>query len=193
MQRAVFLDRDGVLIRDADLLVLPEQVELSAGAPQAVGRLRASGFKVVVISNQTVIARGLASEEDVESVHNMIQKSLSSSGGGLIDRFYFCPHHPQATLPEYRIECQCRKPGPGMLLRAAGELDLDLEASYMVGDRPSDIIAGQSAGCRTILVQTGMHVAPPIYSPYAASMQVEPDYVCAGLDEAVDIILGPAG
>ena len=99
-------------------------------------------------------------------------------------------NRPNATLPQYRVECHCRKPRPGLLLRAAQELDLDLGASYMVGDRISDIIAGQRAGCRTILVQTGMHTAPPIKSPDAIDTSLEPDYVCPDLSAAVEIILG---
>ena len=188
--RAVFLDRDGVLIHDVDLLTQYDQVELYACAPQAIRRLQEAGFVVVVVSNQTVVARGLASEQDVELIHAWIQQLLCMSGGGEIDRFYFCPHHPNATLPQYRVACDCRKPRPGMLLRAAQELDLDLEASYMVGDRISDIIAGQRAGCRTIMVQTGMHTAPSIESVDPLEMAVEPNYVCADLGAAVEIILG---
>ena len=186
---AVFLDRDGVLIRDVHLLTRCDQVELYACAPRAVRRLQEAGFVVVVVSNQTVVARGLASKQDVERIHAWIQELLRMSGGGETDRFYFCPHHPNATLPQYRVECDCRKPRPGLLLRAAQELDLDLGASHMVGDRISDIIAGQRAGCRTILVQTGMHTAPPIEAPDAIDTSLKPDYVCADLSAAVEIIL----
>ena len=189
-RRAVFLDRDGVLIRDSDLLTRCDQVELYACAPQAIRQLREAGFALVVVSNQTVVARGLASEQDVERIHAWIQQLLRTLGGDEIDRFYFCPHHPNATLPQYRVDCECRKPRPGLLLRAAQELKLDLAASYMIGDRISDIIAGQRAGCRTILVQTGKHTAPPIESPEVLDMSVEPDCVCADLGEAVEIILG---
>lgn len=191
--RGVFLDRDGVIIRDIDLLTQPNQVELYATAPQAILQLREAGFAIVVVSNQTVVARGLASEQDVELTHAWIQQLLRTSGGGEIDRFYFCPHHPNATLPEYRVACNCRKPRSGMLLRAAQELDLDLGASYMVGDRISDIIAGQRAGCRTILVQTGMHTAKPIESVDALEMTVDPDYVCTDLAAAAEIILEDMG
>jgi D-glycero-D-manno-heptose 1,7-bisphosphate phosphatase len=188
-RRAVFLDRDGVLIRDVDLLTRCEQIELYACVPRAIRRLREAGFAVVVVSNQTVVARGLASEKDVELVHAWIQQLLCMSGGGEIDRFYFCPHHPNATLPQYRVECDCRKPRPGMLLQAAQEMNLDLGASYMVGDRISDIVAGQLAGCRTILVRTGMHTAPSIETTDTLEMTTEPDFGCANLGEAVEIIL----
>ena len=189
-RRAVFLDRDGVLIRDLDLLTRCDQVELYACAPQAICQLREAGFAIVVVSNQTIVARGLASEQDVELIHAWIQQLLRISGGGEVDRFYFCPHHPNATLPQYRVECDCRKPRPGMLLRAAQEMNLDLGASYMVGDRMSDIVAGQRAGCQTILVQTGMHTAPPIESVDLVEVTAEPDYLCADLGEAVEIMLG---
>ena len=187
---AVFLDRDGVLIRDVHLLTRPDQVELYACAPQAIRRLQEAGFAVVVVSNQPVVARGLASEQDVERIHAWIQELLRKSSGGQIDQFYFCPHHPNATLPQYRLACDCRKPRPGMLLRAAEEMDLDLGASYVVGDRISDIVAGQRAGCQTILVETGMHTAPPIESAEPLDESVEPDYVCADVGAAVEIILG---
>ncbi len=189
-RRAVFLDRDGVLIRDVDALTQYDQVELFACVPRAIRRLRESGFAVVVVSNQAVVARGLASERDVERTHAWIQHLLRMDGGVEIDRFYFCPHHPDATLPQYMAACDCRKPCPGMLLRAAQELDLDLGASYMVGDRISDIIAGQRAGCRTILVQTRMHMAPPVESGESLEMTAEADYVSADLGAAVEVILG---
>lgn len=170
---AVFLDRDGVIIRDVHLLTRCEQVEIYDFASQAVRQLKDAGFVVVVVSNQSVVARGLASEKDVELVNARIQQLLGGEG---IDRFYFCPHHPNATLPQYRAVCSCRKPNPGMLLRAAQELDLDLKSSYMVGDRLSDVLAGQRAGCKTILVNNSKQF-------------VEPDYVCADLGKAVGVIL----
>lgn len=192
-RRAVFLDRDGVLIRHVDLLIRTDQVELHPGASQALQRLRGSGFALIVVTNQPVVARGLGSEQDVEGVHETIQRLLRASGAGEIDRFYFCPHHPRAELPQYRLACQCRKPRPGMLLRAARELEIDLPASYIVGDRISDIIAGQRAGCRTILVESGLHRAPPIESPDPFDPTVQPDYVCADVAAAADIIPAALG
>ena len=186
--RAVFLDRDGVIVRDVDLMTRRDQVELSPQAPQALHRLREVGFRLVVVSNQTVVARGLASEEDVNDIHDWIQHLLQPYDVG-IDRFYFCPHHPSATLPQYRVDCDCRKPRPGMLQCAAEEMNLDLPASFMVGDRPSDVIAGWRAGCRTILVETGKHTEPFIESGDMLEYTAEPDYTCPDLTAAVDYII----
>jgi D-glycero-D-manno-heptose 1,7-bisphosphate phosphatase len=118
-----------------------------------------------------------------------VQELLRKSGDSRIDGFYYCPHHPSATLPQYRTACQCRKPRPGLLLHAAREMGLDLAASYMVGDRPSDIAAGRRAGCATILVETGRHTDPPIESPDDMMADAKPDHVCPDLTAAVDLIL----
>lgn len=182
-QPAVFLDRDGVLIEDVHLLTRPDQLILFSYVPAALRRLKQAGWALVVVSNQAVVARGLATEAEVVALHLHLQELLDDS----IDRFYFCPHHPNATLPAYRQDCTCRKPRPGMLLQAAHDLDLDLKASYMIGDRPSDIEAGYQAGCATILVSTGMEAQPLIESimPITAT----PDYTCESLETAVHIIL----
>lgn len=185
---AVFLDRDGVLIEDVVLLTKRDQVHLYPGVALALRKLHEAGFALVVVSNQTVVARGLATEEDVEQINGYIQRLLYESSRVRIERFYFCPHHPNATLPQYRVNCKCRKPRSGMLLQAAGDLDLDLAASYMVGDRISDVIAGRNAGCMTLLAETGMHSAAPIESD-AIDTSVVPDAVCANLAEAAEMIL----
>ena len=189
MQPAVFLDRDGVLIEDVHLLARPAEVRLTDGAPQAVQALKEAGYQVVVITNQTVVARGLAAEEDVEAVHEWIQYLLVEAGGDRVDAFYFCPHHPNATVSQYRVACECRKPRPGLLLQAAAERGIDLPRSYMVGDRTTDIIAGQRAGCKTILVESGRHLEPPIETPDPIDSSCRPDFVCADLCQAVRLIL----
>jgi len=187
-RRAVFLDRDGVLIEDVHLLTRSDQVRLCPGASDAIRELRCAGFVIVVVTNQTVVARGLASENDVLTVNEHIQHLLSETNGEKVDRFYVCPHHPNATLVEYRVDCACRKPRPGLLFQAASELNLNLAASYMIGDRMSDIVAGHRAGCTTLLVETGMHTAPSIESS-ATDMSVIPDVVCSDLMEAANWIL----
>lgn len=189
-RRAVFLDRDGVLIEDVGMLTRRDDVHLYAETPRALKRLHGAGFAVVVITNQPVVARGLATEQDLRDIHMWIQQLLRSSGGAEIDRFYFCPHHPNADLPQYRADCQCRKPKPGLIIQAADEMDLDLPSSYMVGDRLSDVAAGVSAGCRTILLETGMHTAAPIESPEPSAEPATPDHVCRSVGEAADIIVG---
>ena len=187
---AVFLDRDGVLIEDVHLLTKPSQVRLMEGAAQAVKTLREAGYQVIVVSNQTVIARGLATEEDVEIVNQQIQRLLRTEVGQGVDAFYVCPHHPSATLIQYRMSCDCRKPRPGLLLHAAAEHDIDLSRSYMIGDRITDVIAGQRAGCRTIMVESGKHLDPPIESPDPLDLNVRPNHVCPSLLQAADYILG---
>ena len=192
MKPAVFLDRDGVLVQDVDLLNRREDVRLLAGVPEALGLLKRAGYSIQVVSNQTVVARGLASETDVCALNEYIQQIIEHSGGPRLDGWYFCPHHPKANVPAYRINCECRKPQPGLLLRAANEHGLDLSASYMVGDRITDIIAGARAACRTVLVQTGMHARPPIETAEPLDVSVRPDFICAGLQEAAAWILSRA-
>jgi D-glycero-D-manno-heptose 1,7-bisphosphate phosphatase len=182
-QPAVFLDRDGVLIEDVDLLVDEDEAHLLAGVPEALTTLNAAGFTLVVVTNQPVIARGLATEDEVQHIHQHLEHRLAAKGAG-IDAWYYCPHHPHATLPEYRVDCDCRKPGCGMLLTASRERDIDLARSYLVGDRVTDIAAGAAAGCRTVLVKSGKHEAPPIQTARAFDRTVKADHECASLLEA---------
>lgn len=185
---AIFLDRDGVLIEDVDLLTRPDQIHIYAGVPQALAALSAAGYLLFVVTNQTVVARGLATEGDVEDLNAFLGEQLAAGTGCRIEKFYYCPHHPEATLPQYRIACTCRKPHPGMLLTAAREYGVDLGSSFMIGDRISDIVAGRKAGCTTILVETGMHQARPIVSD-AMDLTVVPDHVCRDLPAACRCIL----
>lgn len=189
MNRAVFLDRDGVLVEDVDVVTEPAQLRLLPGVPAALRRLHDHGFRLVVVTNQPIVARGLATETDVAAVHVALAGLIQQGGGTAPDRFYFCPHHPNATVPDYRTDCDCRKPRPGMLWRAARELDLELPASYLIGDRITDIIAGMKAGCRTILVETGKHLAPPINTRDPIDPLVKSDFRCADLAAAAKWIL----
>jgi D-glycero-D-manno-heptose 1,7-bisphosphate phosphatase len=191
-KRAVFLDRDGVLIHDTDLLVDPEQVRFFDGAVRAVRDLHENGFLVVVVSNQSVIARGLVTHEQVGYINDLISEAISPEGGPVVP-FYVCPHHPNATIDFYRVDCSCRKPRPGMLLEAAEQHDINLGASYIVGDRPSDIAAGSQAGCRTILVRTGEENSLLIESAGWPSARPIPNLVCNGIEEAAQLILKDAG
>ena len=190
--RAVFLDRDGVIIEDKNLLTKVSEIRLLPGVPGALNRLRSAGFRLIVVSNQPVVARGLATEAEVERINDAINQQLKESSGAGIDQFYFCPHHPNATNPVYRVNCDCRKPRPGLILRAAKDHAINLSASFLVGDRITDIIAGARAGCRTILVQTGQHEAPSIQTAEPIDPTIQPDWSCADLNEAVDWILKQA-
>lgn len=187
--RAVFLDRDGVLIEDVDWLTRPDQIRILPGVPQALRRLAQAGFRLIVVTNQPIVARGLATEAELETLHAAIGAQLAGGGAPLLDRFYYCPHHPRATLAAYRVVCDCRKPRPGLFLRAADDFGLDLGASFMVGDRITDIAAGAAAGCRTILVQTGKHLEAPIHTVEAIDPALKPDWTCADLSAAAEWIL----
>ena len=151
---AVFLDRDGTLIREEHYLSRPEQVSLLPGAAAAVRTLNEAGMPVVVVTNQAGVARGIFPESRIAEVHARLADLLAVEGAR-VDAFYHCPHHPSANIDAYRCDCECRKPRPGLLRTAARELGLDLSRSWMVGDKRSDLEAGAAAGCRTVLVRTG--------------------------------------
>lgn len=152
--RAVFLDRDGTINVEKDFLSDPADLELENGSAEGLRLLHDAGFVLVVVTNQSGVARGYYSEEDIARVNEALASMLEAEGAKL-ERFYHCPHHPEGTVARYARRCDCRKPAPGLLLRAAGELGIDLEGSYMVGDYTRDLEAGRAAGVKTVLVRTG--------------------------------------
>jgi len=151
---AVFLDRDGTIIRQVELLHKVEEMRLLPGAAEAIRLFNGAGLQVVVVTNQPVVARGISSEVEVAEMHEALNRKLQKRTAH-IDAFHFCPHHPNATLASYRVACECRKPNPGMILQAAAEHDIDLSASAMSGDTTQDMLTGRRAGVKTILVRTG--------------------------------------
>lgn len=153
MVRAVFLDRDGTINIEKDYLCHIDDFEFIPGTPEAIRRLNQAGFLVIVVTNQSGVARGYYTEEDVEILHRQIDRHLALSGAH-VDAWLYCPHHPSGR-GSYGLPCSCRKPLPGMLTEAARRYDIDLTNSIMIGDKLDDIAAGQAAGCRTILVRTG--------------------------------------
>ncbi len=164
MNRAVFLDRDGVInkISEGQFVNSISELELIDGAIEGIKLLKSVGLKVVVVTNMPQVARGLCTESDVEKLHEEL-KNLLEKEGAIIDAFYYCPHHPethhQDIKPEfmkYRIVCNCRKPNTGMIVEAANQFDIDVKNSFLIGDRTVDIKTGENAGCRTILVKTGI-------------------------------------
>ncbi len=155
-RRAVFIDRDGTLNEESSYLYLPEDCRFIPGSIDAVALLNAAGFLVVVATNQSGIARGYYTETDLEKLHEYMACELESRGAR-IDGWYYCPHHPD--YPSAADDCSCRKPLPGMLWRAAQELEIDLASSWMIGDKRADIEAGIAAGCKPILVLTGYGAA----------------------------------
>ena len=157
-QKAVFLDRDGTINTYVGFLRKPEQLTLLPGTAEAVRRINASGYLCIVVTNQPVIARGEVTVPELETIHNRMETLLGLEGA-YVDAIYYCPHHPHkgyaGEIPELKIECGCRKPKPGMLLKAAEDFNIDLSQSWMVGDGENDIGAGRNAGTRTCLLGEG--------------------------------------
>lgn len=154
-QKAIFLDRDGTINEYVGFLTKPEELELIPGAAQAIKRLRRTDYLIVVVTNQPVVARGEVTEEELREIHNKMETLLGMEGA-YVNAIYHCPHHPHkgydGEVVELKIECDCRKPKAGMLLQAAKDFNIDLENSWMVGDRECDVLAGKTAGCRTALI-----------------------------------------
>jgi len=162
VNKAVFLDRDGTIARDVPYCSRPEDFDLLPGAADGIRLLNQHGFKAVVVTNQSGIARGYFTEEMLAKIHHKMRRELAKSGAH-VDAVYYCPHHPDDN-------CECRKPKPKMLLQAAADLNIDLQKSYVIGDKDMDIEMGQNAGCKTILIaeenkesETGKQVPCPDY------------------------------
>jgi D-glycero-D-manno-heptose 1,7-bisphosphate phosphatase len=182
---AVFLDRDGTINVEVGYLWRPEAFRLIDGSADAIRRLNEAGFLVVVVSNQSGVARGYFGEEAVAKVNETMARELERLGAHL-DAIYYCPHYPDGAVEEYRRDCDCRKPSPGMVRRAQQAFDIDVVRSYVVGDHRGDIELAKNVGARSILVVTG-HGAQEIEKLKAE--RIEPDFVADNLAEAVDHIL----
>ncbi len=154
MRPAVFLDRDGTLIEEVGYLDRLERLSLFPWTVDAVRLLNRAGLPVVVVSNQAGVARGFFDENFVHELHRHLDERLAA-GGARIDRYYFCPHHPDAPVQKYRVNCQCRKPGAGMVRQAADELDLEPATSFVIGDRWLDVELAANVGATGVLVRTG--------------------------------------
>ncbi|MBL02294.1 MAG: D,D-heptose 1,7-bisphosphate phosphatase [Acidobacteria bacterium] len=150
----VFLDRDGTLIEEVGYLSHLDRIVLYPWSIESVKLLNRAGFKVVVVTNQAGVARGLFDEDFIDEAHRFLDQKFSD-GGATIDKFYYCPHHPEASVEAYRSECDCRKPKAGMLWKAAQELQLELSHSFVIGDRLSDLRLGPAVGAKSVLVRTG--------------------------------------
>ena len=191
MKRAVFLDRDGVLNRyffDSELGVLTtpfsaEHFELLPGVSRAVPKLNRLGFLTVVASNQPGVAKGHFDQSTLTQMDQRLQNLLAQKGGK-IDKIYYCLHHPVEGSGSYKKECECRKPKPGLLYQAAGDLGISLKESYMVGDSITDVQAGRAAGCRTILI----HKYKCDLCQFLEEKKIKPDFIADSLLQAVEII-----
>ncbi len=184
--KAVFLDRDNTLIEDPGYISDPKVVTLLPGVELALKSLTQCGYKLIVVTNQSGVARGLLTEETLEKIHGELRRQLSDRGAHL-DAIYYCPYHPEGTIEEYAKESELRKPQPGMLELGAKELDIDLSESWMVGDSARDIEAGQRAGCKTIRVRSrpDHHATPGLENDEA----VQADYTVRNLVDAARVIL----
>jgi len=179
--KAVFLDRDDTLIEDPGYINHPDQVKLLDGVAEALIELKAMGYKLVIVSNQSAVARGIITEKILAQIHERL-KQLLAEKGAYLDRIYYCPYHPDGVVPKYRKESDWRKPNPGMLLAAADQMDIDLSQSWVIGDSKLDIEAGLRAGCKTILINR--------FSDYKQLKPDEPkpDYRAVNIKEATNII-----
>lgn len=175
---AVFLDRDGVINEEVGLVREPGQLQLIEGTAEAIRKLNQLKLPVIVVTNQPVVARGWTTEAEVELIHQRLRELLAE-GNASVDAIYFCPHHENADDPTYRKLCDCRKPRPGMLLKAAEDWDLDLKECVMIGDRTVDLQAAREAGCATaFLVETG-------FGGNDGKCDASPDLTFANLKTAV--------
>jgi D-glycero-D-manno-heptose 1,7-bisphosphate phosphatase len=181
---AVFFDRDGTLNEEVEFLSSPQQLRLIPGAAQAVRAVNDRGLAACVISNQSGIARGLFTEEDLVPIHAKLAREMDLEGAR-IDRIYYCPHHPTLGNPPYNVACDCRKPRPGMLERAGREMALDLPRSFVIGDRLIDVQAAHAVGAGGILVLTGWGTRA---RDEIKAGDVGPEFIADSVKEAVEYI-----
>jgi D-glycero-D-manno-heptose 1,7-bisphosphate phosphatase len=188
---AVFIDRDGTLTEEVGYVNHPQRLRLLPRSAEAVRRLNAAGVPAVIVTNQAGVARGYFSEDVLRAVHDEMLAQLKQAGAHL-DAVYVCPHHPTEGEPPFRLACDCRKPRPGLLQRAATDLGLDLGTSVVIGDRPTDLVVARSVGARGVLVLTGYGLGEWEYR--RATFPVTPDHVAGDLLDAVTWLLngGPA-
>jgi D-glycero-D-manno-heptose 1,7-bisphosphate phosphatase len=184
-QRAVFLDRDGTLVHARHYPCRPEDLVLYEGICPWLRVLQQAGLKLVVVTNQSGIARGFFTEDDLQQMHAALSATLAASGV-TVDGYYFCPHHPDGVIPGLAVRCDCRKPQPGMALRAARDLDITLANSWFLGDILDDIEAGNRVGCRTVLVDLGTESAPTLRLR-------TPDFVARDMLHALQIVASLEG
>lgn len=185
MNRAVFLDRDGTIIEEVGYLNDPGKMQLLPYSCSSIKTLNQNGFYVIVISNQSGVARGYFSEEQVHIINQKLQEKLRQKGAH-IDAFYFCPHHPQGSVAKYRMICNCRKPNIDLLKQAAKNLKLNLSQCYFVGDKETDVLTSNNAGCKTVLVLTGYGKT---FLESKPDFQEKVDFVAKNLTEGVKWIL----
>jgi histidinol-phosphate phosphatase family protein len=162
--KAVFLDKDGTVLEDVPYNVDPGRMQLAPEAGIGLRLLHEAGYRLVVISNQPGVARGMFRAESLGAVEVRLSE-LFEAAGARLDAFYYCPHNPEESVPRYSVECSCRKPAPGLLLRGAREHGIDLARSWMVGDKPADAEAGACAGCRVVMISEQAPRRSKVWAP----------------------------
>jgi len=182
MNKAVFIDKDGTLINDVPYNVDVSLVSFAPGVIDGMMLLKERGFKLIVVSNQSGIAKGLFTEAQLQEVSKHIQQQLEQYELR-IDSFYYCPHYVPGVVEEYSVDCVCRKPRPGLLLKAAEDYHVNLNSSWMIGDILNDVEAGHHAGCKTILINNGNE------TEWIMSPERTPGYIVNNFKEAAEIIL----
>ncbi|HYN84106.1 MAG TPA: HAD family hydrolase [Pyrinomonadaceae bacterium] len=186
---AVFIDRDGTISEEVGYVNHPSRFRVFPYAADAVRLLNDAGLLAVLVTNQAGVARGYFAEEMIGAVHERLRAELER-GGARLDAVYYCPHHPSVGEPPYRLDCDCRKPRPGLIRRAARELGVDLAASWMVGDRYSDVVLARNAGVRAAFVLSGYGLGE--WEHQRAAWEHEPDLVAEDLLDAVRRIVADA-
>lgn len=181
-RKAVFLDRDGTIIRHIDLMRRISDIKILPRAVESVKKINELGFLVIVITNQPVVARGLAIPKEIDAIHAVLIDKFKRKGAK-VDAVYFCPHHPNADVKKYRLSCRCRKPEPGMILKAIKRYKINPQKSYMVGDAMIDVVAGKKAKLKTILVKTG-----PGHALDRKFGHIKPDYSVKNIAQATRLI-----
>jgi histidinol-phosphate phosphatase family protein len=182
MKKAIFLDKDGTLIKDVPYNVNPALIQLEPFAAEALQLLQQNGYRLIVVSNQPGIAFSYFSPSALRRAYRYLQTLLQQQGV-LLQAFYYCPHHEKGTVATYSKKCYCRKPQPGLLLKAAAELDIDLQSSWMIGDILNDVEAGNRAGCNTILLNNGNE------TEWLMNDSRRPTHICSDLKMAADFIV----
>lgn len=175
MKPAVFLDRDGVLTVENSYVCSAEELEIFPYVRECIQQIHKRGFYAIVITNQSGIARGMFTEEELHRMNRMLVQETG------VDAVYYCPHHPQGIVEKYKVICDCRKPKTGLLERACKDYQIDLDHSYMVGDRAGDILAGMEMGIKTVLLESG-------YGLENLEQDVKPDYCLEDLRQFVELL-----
>lgn len=184
MAKAIFLDKDGTLIPDIPYNVDPALITLQPDAVTGLQRLRDEGFLFIIISNQAGVARGIFTEDALPAVEQRLAQ-LMAAHNLTLSGFHYCPHYPEGKVAAYTLDCDCRKPKPGMILQAAREHNINLSESWMIGDILNDVEAGNRAGCKTVLINNGNE------TEWVAGPMRSPTFICSSINQAAEDILTP--